>query len=387
MVDATPVNVTVERQLYRVGMADSMGGGVGLARQHASFRIQSQRARLIVTVTVTAIGVGQRAFPAFIQHLINLQGDAVLIAPRGVITFVEAAVARRIYRFAGARINDGAAVERHQIFHMFVGNAYRGALAIPHQRRRNHRLAVTAKVTPVIGFIVIDNHPVGEPGGTKRTGDVQLTAAALEAAAPAFHMGALLQLRLFGDHVDHPARFPHAVKHRSRAFQHLNPLSGRGKITRLHRTHAVTQNGAVAVITKTALHHRVLGTAQGVRLGNATDVIQRFIQAADRLIGNHLLRHHVDCLRHIQQAGLGSGAGHTGQRLITLHALRRGLADHHQRFPWFFFGGFVGADRRCRRTGRQRQCAPPAALGIIHFVTDSNRSLKKVTAKIVDRVA
>ncbi|MNZ73721.1 hypothetical protein D3C78_921450 [compost metagenome] len=162
VVDATPVNVTVERQLYRVGMADSMGGGVGLARQHASFRIQSQRARLIVTVTVTAIGVGQRAFPAFIQHLINLQGNAVLIAARGVIAFVEATIARRIHRFAGTRIDDGTAIERHQILHMLVGNAHRGALAEPHQRRCDHRLTVAAEVAPVVGLVVIDNHPISE---------------------------------------------------------------------------------------------------------------------------------------------------------------------------------------------------------------------------------
>ncbi|MNE21360.1 hypothetical protein D3C80_1145190 [compost metagenome] len=59
VVDAAPVDVTVERQLHRVGMADRMGGGVGLARQHAGFRIQSQRTCLVVAVAVAAVGVGQ----------------------------------------------------------------------------------------------------------------------------------------------------------------------------------------------------------------------------------------------------------------------------------------------------------------------------------------
>lgn len=79
---------------------------------------------------------------------------------------------------------------------MFIGQAHGGVLAVPHQRRRDHRLAIAAKVAPVIGFIVIDDHAIGKPRRTERPGNVKLAAAAVEAAAPAFHVGMLLQLGL-----------------------------------------------------------------------------------------------------------------------------------------------------------------------------------------------
>ncbi len=59
VVDAAPVHVAIERQLYRVGVADGVGSRVGLAAQHAGHRVQRRGARLVVAVAVAAVGVGQ----------------------------------------------------------------------------------------------------------------------------------------------------------------------------------------------------------------------------------------------------------------------------------------------------------------------------------------
>ena len=157
MIDPAPVDVAVERQLHHLRAALRVAGRVGLTRQRAGVGVERGGARLMVAIGVARKAVVEMRRPAVVEDAIGSQRQGILIAARGVETLVEALFARRVHRLAGFGIDHRAAIERHQVLHMLPGDAQGSALAKPHQRRRNHRLARAAEITPVIGLVVIDD--------------------------------------------------------------------------------------------------------------------------------------------------------------------------------------------------------------------------------------
>ena len=122
---------------------------------------------------------------------------------------------------------------------------------------------------------------------------------------------------LFADHVDHPARVLNPIEQRGWPLEHLDPIRRDVERTALHDRHAVAHDRAVAVVAKATFHHRVLSAAQGIALGDATDVIQCVIQIARRLIANDLSGDHVDGLRDLHRIALAAHHRRDRRRLIA----------------------------------------------------------------------
>ena len=147
--------------------------------------------------------------------------------------------------------------------------------------------------------------------------------------------------------IDHPARILDAIQQRRRALEHFDALGGGIQRAALHQRHAVLHDRTVSVVTKTPQHHRVLGAAQGVGLGDATDVGQGIVEVARLLIAHHLGRYNVDSLWGFQQQAVGTHH-RTGRRAGAVAPGRgaggRGaaFAAGKQQLPGHRIGAVVG---------------------------------------------
>ncbi|MNF84169.1 hypothetical protein D3C84_665190 [compost metagenome] len=241
-------------------------------------------------------------FPVVVEFVIGLEVIQVRAPFHVVEGFVEPAIPGDVQRMVVPRIDHRATVERGEELPVFIGEQQLGAFTEPGQRRRHQAFAMHTVVTPVIFVFVVQHHTVGEPGIAQGARAVKGTAAAVLAFAigrATQGQGVVrIELGLLADHVHHPARVLNAVEQRGRALEHFDPIDRGVEATALHHRHAVAHDRAVAVVAEAAGHHRILGAAQRVALGDAADIGQRIIQIARCLIANDLGCDHVDGLRN-----------------------------------------------------------------------------------------
>ena len=180
---------------------------------------------------------------------------------------------------------------------------------------------MSAEIAPIIFVDMIHHHAIGQPGIAQCARAVEGAAAAVLAVAvgrPGVGQGVVLrQFRFLADQIDHAARVLNTVQQRCRAFEHFDAIDRGVHATPLHDRHAVAHDRAVAVITEAAGHHRILGAAQRVALGDAADVGQRVVEIARRLIANDLRRDDIDGLRDFLKRGRGTHHRTGWRRLVT----------------------------------------------------------------------
>ncbi len=279
-----------------VGAVHAPGqGAVGIHGHHPG---------LVVVVGLATVAVAEVGLPGVVELPFEIQAGQLGTALGDVEGLVQAPAARDVQRAVGTRVDGRATVERRGELAVLVAQVDRRVLAVPGQRGRHQRLATLAEVAPVILVLMIEDHPVGQSAVAQRAGGVELAAAAVAPvgvgrATQGQGVG-LLQLRLLAHHVDHPARVLDAIEQGCRPLQHLDVVGGGGEIAALHRGHAVAHDRAVAVVAEAAFHHRVLGTAEGVGLGDAADVAQRVVKVARALVLQRLCRDHADRLGDFQ---------------------------------------------------------------------------------------
>lgn len=275
-----------------VGAVHAPGqGAVGIHGHHPG---------LVVVVGLATVAVAEVGLPGVVELPFEIQAGQLGTALGDVEGLVQAPAARDVQRAVGTRVDGRATVERRGELAVLVAQVDRRVLAVPGQRGRHQRLATLAEVAPVILVLMIEDHPVGQSAVAQRAGGVELAAAAVAPvgvgrATQGQGVG-LLQLWLLAHHVDHPARVLDAIEQGCWPLQHLDVVGGGGEIAALHRGHAVAHDRAVAVVAEAALHHRVLGTAEGVGLGDAADVAQRVVKVARALVLQRLCRDHADRL-------------------------------------------------------------------------------------------
>ena len=344
--------------------ADRVLRAVHAAGQRAFGGVDGRDAHLAGVVGFTVPAVAEVRFPVVVELVVSLEVIQVRAPFHIVERLVEASIAGDVQRMVVARVDQRSAVERGQEFTVFVGEQQLGAFAEPGQRWRHQRLAVGAEVAPVIFVFVVQHHAVRQPGLTECAGAVEATTAAVFAVAVSRaaqgQRVVLLEFRFLADHVDHTARVLNAVEQRGRALQHFDPIDRGVEATALHHRHAVAHDRAVAVIAEATGHHRILGAAQRVALGDAADVGQRVVEVARRLITNDLCRDHVDGLGDFLEQGRRAHHRTGGRRLVT-HGLIHHRGDGGRAQVQRAFGGLrfqrqgvsIGATEGQSRTAEQ----------------------------------
>ncbi|MNI13583.1 hypothetical protein D3C73_668160 [compost metagenome] len=307
---------------FEAGGGESVGAdrvlrAVHAAGQGALFCVDGGHSHLAGVVGFAVPAVAEMGFPVVVEFVIGLEVIEVRTPFHVVERLIETLVARDIQRVVGPWVDQRTAVERREEFAVLIGEQQLGAFTVPGQRRRNQAFAMHAEVAPVIFVFVVQHHAVGQPGIAEGAGAVESAAAAVLAVVIArtarSQRVVLLKFGLLADHVDHAARILDAVEQRGRALEHFDPVHAGVEATPLHDRHAVAHDRAVAVVTKTAGHHRVLGAGQRVALSDAADVGQCIVEIARGLVTNDLGRDHID--------GLGN-------------FLKRSRRTHHRAGGW-----------------------------------------------------
>ena len=106
-------------------------GRVGPSGQHAPLGIVRDRADLIVVVAEMAEAVAEMQPPIVVEAMLDVEAGEMARGVDAAEAFVEAAVARDLQGTAGARIEDGAAVEWNIIMRELVGHRHLGVVALP----------------------------------------------------------------------------------------------------------------------------------------------------------------------------------------------------------------------------------------------------------------
>ncbi|MCY1393736.1 hypothetical protein D9M71_86400 [compost metagenome] len=310
MLHAEHIHVAFEAGGGEPVGADRILGAVHVAGQGALFGVDGGHAHLAGVVGFAVPAVAEMGFPVVVEFVIGLEVIEVRAPFHVVERFVETLVARDVQRMVGPWIDQRAAVEGCEEFAVLIGEQQLGAFAVPGQRRRDQALAMHTEVTPVIFVFVVQHHAVGQSGIAEGPGAVEAATAAVLAVVIARTARGQrivpLKLGLLADHIDHATRILDAIEQRGRALEHFDPVHAGVEATPLHDRHAVAHDRAVTVVAKATDHHRVLGAAQGVGLGDAADIGQRVIEIARRLVADHLGRNDVDRLRDLLYGGRGA---------------------------------------------------------------------------------
>ncbi|MNO83221.1 hypothetical protein D3C76_745170 [compost metagenome] len=321
MLHAADIDLAFEAGGGETVGADSILRAVHAARQRAVAGVDGGHAYLAGVIGFAIPAVAEMGFPVVVEVVVGLEAIQVGAPFHVVERFVEPTLPGDVQRMVVPRIDHRATVERGEELPVFIGEQQLGAFTEPGQRRRHQAFAMHTVVTPVIFVFVVQHHTVGEPGIAQGARAVKGTAAAVLA----FAIGRATQgqgvvrikLGLLADHVHHPARVLNAVEQRGRPLEHFDPVDRRVHASPLYHRHAVAHDRAVAVIAETAGHHRILGAAQRVALGDAADVRQRVIQIARRLVANDLGRDDVDRLGNFLERRRGAHHRADGRRLVT----------------------------------------------------------------------
>ncbi len=351
VLHAAQLHLAVQVEGGEVLGAHRAPGAVQAAPQRA-VGVPALYPRLVVVVGVAVVAVGEVGLPGLVQLVFEVEDHQVRPALGDVVGLVQAALGG--HRQGLAVDEDGAAVKGGAVLAVLEAEVHRGVFAVPGDGGGEGLVAAVAEVAPVVGVVVVGDHPVGQAGIPQGAGDVEGAAAAVLAVAVgggARGDGAVgLQLRFLADDVDHAARVEDAVEHRGRALEHFHALGAGGEVTALDGAHAVAQDRAVAVVAEAAFHHRVQGAAEGVGLGDAADVGQGVVEILWLLVHQRLGRDHGHRLGDVQQRGVAAGQAGGGRWLVAGGAFRlAGAVDVHRAQV-----EGVGAGHRHQRQGPRR---------------------------------
>ena len=291
-VDATigidrAIGIGAERAVRRVVAAHERPG-LGVDPVHA------QLAGVVGLAVVAQIDVHR---PTAAHLVVERELAEMALAVHVVERLVQPFGARDGERLERRRIERRAAIERRQIFAIFVPDDRLRGRPVIGDRRGDEGLAVGAEIAPIVLIDMIDDQPIGEGAMADRPGRIEghvIAVARIGIGRPQdAHHRVGCQLRLLADDVDHAAGIHDPIKERAGALQDFDALGSGVESAALHQRHAVVHDRPVTVAAEAALHDRVLGARERVLLGDAADIGERVVEIAGLLVADDLRRDDV----------------------------------------------------------------------------------------------